>query len=417
MSPITISLAILLVTILLFIWEPVPIVVTAIASSIAYAYTGIIPVRDVFAGYNSNIIVLLAAMMVVGSSLFHTGITDIIGKRMVKITGKSERNIILVTLIVSCFLSSICSNIGVIVSMAPLVTAMCLSADLGPSKTLLALLFGSQFGGFVTLVGVGSNAAAAGVMANLGYVPFGFFAITPFGVGVCIVGTIFFAFVGAKYLPDTGYVPEFAQIEKKPFNKKCAIIACLTMAAVLTVIAMAPKAIPMHIAAVVGALVIVGTRCMTIKDAIHAIDWNCLILVGALSAMSAGIKASGAGNVMANLILEILGEHPSSFAITTVIFFTTTAITQVMSNIPTILVFLPIGMSIAESIGVSPYPIAMIITLAGAASYATPFAAPQNMMTVGWTNYKFIDFMKIGVPMILLTYLVILVTIPFVLPY
>lgn len=417
MSPITISLAILVVTILLFIWEPVPIVVTAIASSIAYAYAGIIPVRDVFAGYNSNIIVLLAAMMVVGSSLFHTGITDIIGKRMVKITGKSERNIILVTLIVSCFLSSICSNIGVIVSMAPLVTAMCLSADLGPSKTLLALLFGAQFGGFVTLVGVGSNAAAAGVMANLGYVPFGFFAITPFGVGVCIIGTIFFAFVGAKYLPDTGYVPEFAQIEKKPFNKKCAIIACLTMAAVLTVIAMAPKAIPMHIAAVVGALVIVGTRCMTIKDAIHAIDWNCLILVGALSAMSAGIKASGAGNVMANLILEILGEHPSSFAITTVIFFTTTAITQVMSNIPTILVFLPIGMSIAESIGVSPYPIAMIITLAGAASYATPFAAPQNMMTVGWTNYKFIDFMKIGVPMILLTYLVILVTIPFVLPY
>ena len=417
MSPIAISLAILVVTILLFIWEPVPIVVTAIASSIAYAYAGIIPVRDVFAGYNSNIIVLLAAMMVVGSSLFHTGITDIIGKRMVKITGKSERNIILVTLIVSCLLSSICSNIGVIVSMAPLVTAMCLSADLGPSKTLLALLFGAQFGGFVTLVGVGSNAAAAGVMANLGYVPFGFFAITPFGVGVCIVGTIFFAFVGAKYLPDTGYIPEFAQIEKKPFNKKCAIIACLTMAAVLTVIAMAPKAIPMHIAAVVGALVIVGTRCMTVKDAIHAIDWNCLILVGALSAMSAGIKASGAGNVMANLILEILGEHPSPFAITTVIFFTTAAITQVMSNIPTILVFLPIGMSIAESIGVSPYPIAMIITLAGAASYATPFAAPQNMMTVGWTNYKFIDFMKIGVPMILLTYLVILVTIPFVLPY
>ena len=55
-----------------------------------------------------------------------------------------------------------------------------------------------------------------------------------------------------------------------------------------------------------------------------------------------------------------------------------------------------------RKIGVSPYPIAMIITLAGAASYATPFAAPQNMMTVGWTKYKFMDFVKIGVPMVLL---------------
>ena len=88
-----------------------------------------------------------------------------------------------------------------------------------------------------------------------------------------------------------------------------------------------------------------------------------------------------------------------------------------MSNIPTILVFMPIGVSIAQQIGVSPYPVAMIITLAGAASYATPFAAPQNMMTVGWTQYKFLDFLKIGLPMVVLTYLVIVGLIPIFLPY
>ena len=148
-----IALLILAVTIALFIWEPIPIVVTAIGASILYAYTGIIEV--IFSGYNSTTIVLLAGMMVVGSSLFHSGVTDIIGEKMVKITGKSERNIILATLIVSCVLSAVCSNIGVMVAMAPLVTAMCISAGYGPSKALLALLFGSQFGGFVTLGGVG----------------------------------------------------------------------------------------------------------------------------------------------------------------------------------------------------------------------------------------------------------------------
>ena len=114
-----VALLILAATIVLFIWEPIPIVVTAIAASILYAYTGIIEVNTIFSGYNSTTIVLLAAMMVVGASLFHTGVTDIIGDKMIKITGKSERNIILVTLIVSCLLSAVCSNIGVMVAMAP----------------------------------------------------------------------------------------------------------------------------------------------------------------------------------------------------------------------------------------------------------------------------------------------------------
>ena len=235
MSQMAIALIILAATIVLFIWEPVPILVTAIGASIAYAYAGIIPVGDIFKGYNSNTIVLLAGMMIVGSSLFHTGLTDIIGEKMVKITGKSERNIVLATLIVSCALSSVCSNIGVMTAMAPLVTAMCFSAGCGSSRTLMALLFGAQFGGFVTLVGVGSNASAANAMADLALTPFGFFGITPFGLGICVLGTLYFTFVGMKFLPDTGYVPEFAKVEKKPFDKNKAAIACITMGAVLEV--------------------------------------------------------------------------------------------------------------------------------------------------------------------------------------
>lgn len=145
-------------------------------------------------------------MMVIGSSLFHAGITDLIGEKMVKITGKSERNIILATLVVSCALSSVCSNIGVMTAMAPLVTAMCIAAGIGPSKALLSLLFGAQFGGFVTLVGVGSNATANSVMEELGITPFGFFSITPFGVGVCILGTLYFTLIGRKLIPGRGSI-------------------------------------------------------------------------------------------------------------------------------------------------------------------------------------------------------------------
>mgnify|MGYP001001073667 CR=1 FL=1 len=409
MSPITIALIILAITVVLFIWEPIPIIVTAIGASIAFAYTGLITIDDIFTGYNSTTIVLLAGMMVIGSSLFHAGITDLIGEKMVRVTGKSERNIILATLIVSCALSSVCSNIGVMTAMAPLVTAMCIAAGVGPSKALLSLLFGAQFGGFVTLVGVGSNATANSVMSELG--------ITPFGIGICILGTLYFTFIGRKLIPDTGYVPEFAKTDKKPLDKRKAAISVITLLCVLVVIAASPKNMPMHVAAVIGALIIVGTKCMTVQEAIRAIDWNCMLLVGSLTAISTGFKNSGAGDAVAELILKILGEDPSPFMVTTVIFFAAAILTQFMSNIPSIMLFLPIGISIAEQIGVSPYPVAMTITLAGAASYATPFAAPQNMMTVGWTHYKFVDFCKIGLPMLLVTYVVVVALVPIFLPY
>lgn len=417
MSQAVIALIIIAVMIVLFISEKFPIVVTAIAASIAFYATGLIKLGDIFSGYNSTTIVLLCGMMVVGASLFHSGITDLIGEKMVKITGKNERNIILVTLIVSCLLSSVCSNIGVMTAMAPLVTAMCIAAGFGPSRSLLALLFGAQFGGFVTLVGVGSNATANEVMTQNGLNPFGFFSITPFGIGVCVLGTLYFVLLGRKLIPDTGYVPEFAQTEKKPLDKRKAIISVVTLFAVLVVIAIAPKAFPMHLAAVCGALIILATRCMNLKDAIKAIDWNCMLLVGSLSAISLGVKNSGAGDMVANGILKILGDNPSPFLVTTVIFFAAALLTQFMSNIPSIMLFLPIGVSIAQKIGVNPYPIAMTITLAGAASYATPFAAPQNMMTVGWTHYKFVDFVKIGLPMLLITYIAVVGLIPIFLPY
>ena len=330
---------------------------------------------------------------------------------------ESERNIILATLVVSCILSSVCSNIGVMTAMAPLVTAMCIAAGVGPSKALLALLFGAQFGGFVTLVGVGSNATANSVMSDLGITPFGFFSITPFGIGVCILGTLYFTFIGCRMIPDTGYVPEFAKTEKKTLDKKKAAISVVTLLCVLVVIAASPANMPMHVAAVIGALVIVGTKCMSVQEAIKAIDWNCMLLVGSLTAISTGFKNSGAGDAVAELILKILGNDPSPFMVTTVIFFSAAILTQFMSNIPSIMLFLPIGISIAEQIGVSPYPVAMTITLAGAASYATPFAAPQNMMTVGWTQYKFVDFCKIGLPMLLVTYVVVAALIPIFLPY
>lgn len=120
MSEVILTLIILGITIILFITELFPIAVTAIGASVVYAIVGIIEIPDIFSGYNSNTIVLLAGMMVIGSSLFHTGITDIIGNKMSAITKSNERNIILITLVVSCILSSICSNIGVISAMAPI---------------------------------------------------------------------------------------------------------------------------------------------------------------------------------------------------------------------------------------------------------------------------------------------------------
>lgn len=133
MSQMTIAIIILAATIFCFITEPVPLVVASIAASILYAFTGLIQMSDVFSSYNTDTIVLMIAMMVIGASLFHSGISELIGVKMAKVTGKSEQKAILVTMIASCALSSVCTNIGVMTALAPLCTAMCLSAGTAPS--------------------------------------------------------------------------------------------------------------------------------------------------------------------------------------------------------------------------------------------------------------------------------------------
>lgn len=336
---------------------------------------------------------------------------------MAAVTGKSERKAIIVTMIASCALSSVCTNIGVMSALAPLVTAMCLAAGIAPCKPLLSLLFGAQLGGFNTLVGVPSNVLSSGLLESAGYEGFGLFDITPFGLCLCVVGTIYFACFGSKTLRDTGYIPEFAQTERKPLNKRKAVISCVTLFTVLVLCALDLDVLPMRFAAVIGALVIVGTKCMTVQEAFRAIDWNCLFLMGSLSAVSAGLQNSGIGNVVADIALNILGDQPSELLITTVIFAAVGILTQLISNTATILLFMPIAISVAEAIGVNPASVAMVVCLAGAASYATPFAAPQNMLAQGWTNYKFMDYVKVGLPMVVLTYIVVAILLPICIPY
>lgn len=417
MSQMTVALIILAITILCFIFEIIPLAVAAIGASIIYAYVGLIEQKDVFASYATNTNVLMIGMMVIGASLFHSGVSELIGVNMAKLTGKSESKAILVTMISSCVLSSVCTNIGVMTALAPLVTAMCLSAGISPSKALLSLLFGAQLGGFNTLVGVPSNVLANSLLEGAGYEGFGLFSITPFGLCLSIVGSLYFAFIGSKMIRDTGHIPEFAQVDRKEFNKRKAIISCTTLLIVLIIIGFKVKMIPAHFAAIIGSLIIIGSRCMTMKEAIYSIDWNCLFLMGALSAVSKGLQNSGVGNAVAEIVLRILGENPSTLLVTMILFFAVSFLTQLISNTATILLFMPIAISIAQAIGVSAYPAAMIVTLAGAASYATPFAAPQNLIATGWTNYKITDFMKLGIPMILITYIFVALLIPIFLPY
>lgn len=417
MSEMILAVIIMAATVLGFIFEPLPLVVISIAASLIYAFTGLIEMGDVFASYGTTTNILMVAMMVIGASLFHSGISELIGIKMAAVTGKSEKKAILVTMIASCILSSFCTNIGVMTALAPLVTAMCLAAGIAPCKALLSLLFGAQLGGFNTLVGVPSNVLSSGLLESAGYDGFGLFDITPFGLCLCVVGTIYFVLIGSKLLRDTGYIPEFAQTERKPLNKKKAVISCVTLFCVLVLCALDLDVLPMHIVAVIGALIIVGTKCMTVQEAFRAIDWNCLFLMGSLSAVSAGLQNSGVGNVVADYALKILGENPSPLLITTVLFAAVAVLTQLMSNTATLLLFMPIAISVAEALGVSPYSVAMVVCLAGAASYGTPFAAPQNMLAAGWTNYKFMDYVKIGMPMVVLTYIVVAFLIPLFMPY
>ena len=413
-------LILLAVVALFFVTEIIPLAVTATAGAIMCGVLGFIPANAVFTGLSNSTVVLFAGMFVVGAAMFHTGLAQKVGSTVVKMAGTSENSLMLGIMLVGASLSSVLSNTGTAACLLPVVLGICAAAKIPASRQLMPLAFACGLGGIITLVGTPPNIIAAGALKAAGLPAFGFFEFAWIGIPVTIAGIIYMMFIGKFLLPkvELDANQEIQQeVEASSNSATKQMISGVILAVVIVVMALDLKGFTLEMAAITGAIVCVLTGCLTEKQAYASIDWVTIFLFAGMMPVSTAMDKTGAGKLIAQWVVGIMGGAPSPLLVTAILFILSCGLTQFMSNTASAALLCPIGISIAKQLGASPQAVLMAIAVAASCAFATPVGTPPNTLVLGPGGYKFMDYVKAGTGLVVVSFIVSLLVIPMVWPF
>ena len=420
MAQSTKCLILLAVIALFFITEIIPLAVTAMAGSIACGLLGFIPAKQVFSGLSNSTVVLFAGMFVVGAAMFYTGLAQKIGETVVKLTGTGENSLMVGVMLVGAGLSSVLSNTGTAACLLPVVLGVCAAAKIPASTELMPLAFACGLGGIITLVGTPPNIIASGALEQAGYRAFGFFEFAKIGIPLTLAGLVYMMFIGKHLLPKR-VISEDTEVEQEieaneTSTNKMIVSGVILLAVVLTM-ALGIKGVTLEMAAITGAIVAVLTGCLTEKQAYASIDWVTIFLFAGMMPVSSAMSKTGAGKVIAEWAVGLMGGTPSPMIVTAVLFILSCGLTQFMSNTASAALLCPIGIAISKQLGADPAAVLMAIAVAASCAFATPVGTPPNTLVLGPGGFKFMDYVKAGTGLVIVCFVISLILIPMFWPF
>ena len=422
MSPAVQCLIVVAIVAFFFVTELLPLAVTSMAGCIAVGLLGLIPIKTVFSGLSNSTVVLFAGMFVVGAAMFHTGVAQKIGEQIVKVTGTAENSVMAGGMTAGAVMSAFLSNTSTAASLLPVIQGICSAAKISPQRQLMPMAFGCGMGGIITLVGTPPNILASGALENVGMTGFGFFEFAWIGIPITVAGILYMIIIGKRFLPAGSEIGELDEEAKKEAaassnDSTHQIIVLVTFAIAVVMMAKFTKVIPMQVTAIMAALILVITKCLTEKQAYAGIDWVTIFLFAGMMPVSTAMDKTGAGKLIADAAVGLMGGSPSPLVVTAILFILSCGLTQFMSNTASAALLCPIGISIAKNIGADPHAVLMAIAVAASCAFATPVGTPPNTLVLGPGGYKFFDYVKAGVPLVLVSFVVSLIVIPIVWPF
>ena len=427
--PALITIGFLLAAIVLFITELVPLGVTSMLICIGLILTGVLDVKTAFSGFINNNVILFVAMFIVGGALFETGMANAIGGIVTRFA-KSERMLIVAIMVIVGLMSGVLSNTGTAAVLIPVVIGIASKSGYSRSKFLLPLVFAAAMGGNLSLIGAPGNMIAQSTIQKAiedgslaAGSEFGFFEYGITGLPILVAGIVFYATIGFKLLPDNGAMedsdsifdeqPDYSAV---PLWKKAMSLIIL----VLTLIAMIFEkmiGIKLAVSGCIGALLLIITRTITEKQALKSIDLRTIFLFGGTLSLASALQKTGAGGLIAEKVVGLMGSHPSPLLLTFVVFLLCCILTNFMSNTATTALMAPICYSIAVNMGADPRAVLMACVIGGSCAYATPIGMPANTMVLGAGGYKFMDYVKAGAPLIVIATVVSMIVLPLAFPF
>ncbi|EAV7275302.1 SLC13/DASS family transporter [Salmonella enterica] len=420
MEPITLTLCLLVFAIVMFVWEKVPLAVTSMIVCVALVITGVLNIKQAFAGFIDTNVILFVAMFIVGGALFETGMANKVGGVITRFA-KTEKQLIFTIMVVVGLMSGVLSNTGTAAVLIPVVIGVAAKSGFSRSRLLMPLVFAAALGGNLSLIGAPGNLIAQSALQNIGG-GFGFFEYAKIGLPMLICGILYFLTIGYRFLPNNATGGEVGSVGvQRDYSHvpqwKQRLSLVVLIATILGMIFEKKIGVSLAVTGCIGALVLVVTGVLTEKQAYKAIDSQTIFIFGGTLALAKTLEMTGAGKLVADYVIGMLGQNSSPFMLLIAVFALSVVMTNFMSNTATTALLVPVSLSIAAGMGADPRAVLMATVIGGSCAYATPIGMPANMMVLSAGGYKFVDYAKAGIPLIIVSTIVSLILLPILFPF
>ncbi len=421
MSQALITLVILVVAIALFIWDKLPMGLVAICVPIALYFTGVIDANAIFSSLINSNVLLILGMCVVGAAFFKTGLAYTTSQMMLKRV-HTKRGLMLVVFLLSGIMSGFVSNSGTVAILLPIVMGIASGAEIPPIKLLLPLVAGATIGADISIIGSPGNLIAKNTIEQYsnGAMTVGFFEYAKIGIPMLLAVAIMYYFLGDKLIPNREggtEMPKSQDYSNIPDWKRKVTLIVMIATIALMVLKDYFKFLPaIHVTACCGAIVLVLAGVLTEKEAFASFEILTVFMLAFMMPLGNALNSTGAGQMIADTVVRLTGDS-SPIVLMIALWLLTWAMTQVMSNTAACTLLCPIGWSIAEALGADPRAVVIAIFIASSVAVCTPMAIPANAMIIDPGNVRFKDFMKPGLAVSAVCFVVSIILLPIFYPF
>lgn len=421
MSPAIITLLILVVAIIIFISDRLPMGLVAFMVPMALYFFGVIGVKDIFASIVNENVILIIAMCVLGAAFFKTGLAWQSSKILLKYA-KTERSLSVLIFMISGVMSAFVSNSGTVAVLIPIVLGIAGTSQIKPIKLLMPLVFGATIGADISIIGSPGNLIAKNTIETFskGNLSVPFFEYAKIGIPLMIACALLLFFFGSRLIPDRdGHEQSDVQMDYSHIPECHKLLTLIVF--VLAILGMVATDYvkflpPIHIIACCAAIVLVLTGVLNQKETFNSFETLTVFMLAFMMPLGAALNSTGAGEMIARAVISVTGNS-GVIVIMASLWILTWALTQVMSNTAACTLLCPVGWTIAQSIGADPRAVVIAIFIASSVAVCTPMAIPANSMIIGPGNVKFKDFLKPGLAISFVCFIVSMILLPVFYPF
>ncbi len=444
--------------------------VVALTGAAVLLMLGVVRPVEVQGAFASPAVIALGGLFVIAYAIELSGLLGLLIREATKLAARFGSGGIWAVLGACGGLGGFLNNTPVVVLAAPVVRDVARSLKLSPKRFLMPLSHLTVLGGLLTLIGTSTNLLVNDMARNAGQPVFSLFEITPVGLSIGVVGGLWLFFVSSRQLgrsvaadeaeerrlaeekereeaealareaknkkrhllkfkmPRLGESSnqddgsgdahlgdvELFQAADRAFDLKRAMIALTVFVLVILVAGLGWA--PIAATAFAGAVALILLKVLTAEEAYAGLRPEILLLIAGMVVIGMAFEVTGLAQAGANVLIQYMQPF-GPLAALIVLYGVTLFATELLSNATVAVLITPIAVALAESLGVDPRPFLVAVMMAASAAFATPFGYQTNVLVYQMAGYSYMDFVKVGLPLNLITWAAAMVAIPIFFPF